>query len=155
MTKKGSRRLIASLVAGLCVLFLLILASGLLVIIPQNKIDNSTKNVQSEPTQDLATLENNDAGYTIKYPTSFEALYTQDGVEFTPYKGQGKVILQVTDGIVKVNIKPDQASQLELSILNNAAQTITNTFQFTKQTPVDKTNTDKRFENINFDPKKY
>lgn len=145
-----------TLSVGLFVSLLLLLTSASLIIFNFTKQKtNSTKNVQSEPTQDLATLENNDAGYTIKYPTSFEALYTQDGVEFTPYNGQGKVILQVVDGIVKVNIKPDQASQLELSILNNAAQTITNTFQFTKQTPVDKTNTGKRFENINFDPKKY
>ena len=40
-------------------------------------------------------------------------------------------------------------------MLNSTAQTIKDTFQFTKQTPVDKTNTDKRFENINFDPNKY
>lgn len=135
-----------ALAAGLFVLFFLILTSGILIIIPQNK---------SESMPDLATLENNDAGYTIKYPTGFKALYTQDGVEFTPKNGRGKVILQVTDGIVHISIKPDQASQLELSILNNAAQTITNTFQFTKQTPVDKIDTDKRFENINFDPNKY
>lgn len=155
MSKKNNKQLLSSFAVKLCFIFLLILTFGILIIISQNKIDNSTKNVQNEPTQDLATLENNDAGYTIKYPTSFEALYTQDGVEFTPYNGQGKVILQVVDGIVKVSTKPDQASQLELSILNDAAQTITNTFQFTKQTPVDKTNTGKRFENINFDPKKY
>lgn len=155
MSKKKNKQLLSSFTVKLCILFLLILALGLLVIISQNKIDNSTKNVQNEPTQDLATLENKDAGYVVKYPTNFDAIYTQDGVEFTLKNGQGKVILQVVDGIVKVSTKPDQASQLELSMLNNTAQTITNTFQFTEQDLIDKTSADKRFNNINFDPKKY
>ena len=110
---------------------------------------------KEQTSQDLASLENKDAGYIVKYPTNFDVIYTQNGVEFTPKQSPGKITLDIVDGIAKVNIQTEGANQSQLSMLNSTAQTIKDTFQFTKQTPVDKTNTDKRFENINFDPNKY
>lgn len=112
-------------------------------------------NVQGASAQELATLENKDAGYTIKYPSNFDAMYSQDGIEFTPKNGPGKITLQVKDGVVEVSINADHVNQPALSMLNEAAQTIKNTFQIIQPTPTDKTRDEGRFSNLHFDPRKY
>ena len=45
---------------------------------------------KEQTSQDLASLENKDAGYIVKYPTNFDVIYTQNGVEFTPKQSQVK-----------------------------------------------------------------
>lgn len=123
---------------------------------PQTKVAaDIPKNIDNTPTQELATLENNDSGYTVKYPTNFDALYTQNGVEFTPKDGKGKIILQVKDKIVDANIQQNQVEQPQLSMLNSAAETIKNSFQFTQTESANKNDNEGRFANIHFDPKKY
>lgn len=162
------KRIIHPLTAGLCVLLFLILISGSLVVynfakqknevktsISQDKIADSTKNVHSVSTENLATLENKDSGYIVKYPANFDVIYTQDGVEFTPKNRQGKIILQVNDGLANISTKTDQVSQSELSMLNEAVQTIKSTFQATQSASIDKASNEGRFANIHFDPKKY
>lgn len=152
------------LTLGLFVVLILILFSGGLVVynlykpkseVKLSKVVDSTKNVQGMTTQDLATLENKDAGYTVKYPANFDAMYTQNGVEFTPKTGQGKIILQVKDQIANVTIQQDQVEQSQQSILDDAAETIKNTFQVTQPTPTDNFSNKGRFSNIHFNPKKY
>ncbi|MBI2334204.1 hypothetical protein HYU96_00165 [Candidatus Daviesbacteria bacterium] len=120
-------------------------------------LKNSTQSNQTreQTYRDLASLENKDAGYTVKYPINFNVLYTQDGVEFTPKQGPGRIILSVTNSIVNVNTEPEGADQSQLAMLNNAAQTIKDTFQFTESNSSDTTNNEGRFQNIYFDPKKY
>ncbi len=164
-----SRRIIYGnlITGGLTVLLVLILSSGAIILNKviqkkDNKLINApfqpkktAQNVKGAPIQDLSTLENKDAGFTVNYPTDFKAMYTQTGVEFTPKNGEGKIILQVKDQIVNVSIQQDQTDQSQLLILNNAAETIKNTLRFVQPLSTDKNSNQGRFSNIYFNPKRY
>ena len=149
----------------LTVILVIIVASGIMFFLrfswqsnqakEQTRLVNASKKAENISSQDLASLENKDVGYTVKYPTNFDAMYTQDGVEFTPKNEQGKIILQVKNQIVNVNIEQDQVEQTQLGMLNDAAQIIKNTFQFTQPVSTEKPSNEGRFSNIRFDPKKY
>ena len=142
----------------LTLLFLLILSSLSLatynLISHVSQVNISTQ-AQNKTSSELATLVNNDLGYTVKYPANFNAIYTQSGVEFTPKKGDGKIILQIQDQIADVSINQNKIDPPQLTILNNASQTIKNTLVFVETTPIDKTQNQGRFANIHFDPRKY
>lgn len=107
------------------------------------------KNQPSASPEELATLENSDAHYSVRYPTNFSAIYTKDGVEFTPKDGPGKVILNVTGGIASVSAKPEEKD------LSEAVQIIKDSFRFDQAEASPSPDNKGRFANIHFDPGKY
>jgi len=86
---------------------------------------------QSPSPTPLATLQNSDLGYTVSYPANFNAIYAQDGVEFTPKNGLGQVLLSVKDSVASVTIEASGSAQTQLSLLQSAADTIKSSFKYT------------------------
>ncbi len=122
---------------------------------PISASETTPESVLGVLTPELATLENNDMGYSVNYPANLNVLYTQEGVEFTTKEGKGKIILKVKNEEANVFIQAGELSQSELSQLNLAAQTIKENLQFKKILPENKPTDRGRFTNVRFDPKNF
>ncbi len=75
----------------------------------------------------LATLKNEDYGYTFSYPVNFKVITSATGVELSSTQYSGKIIISINNKIAHFELDPKSSNQEELK---RAAKIIQDSIKF-------------------------